>query len=171
MLLVGWGLMPQPGQWTLRVLAVIALVPLSTHLAAWMRLPFQHWRSQETTNAAAPISSQVRDLLLQTAQTLACLPYETAYSLGAITRTLWRVLWSKRRLLEWRPILASDPASHRETPRAPVRDERADSSSSRSIQIHCGSFRSSARSGPGSGRSGKAIPTDATDRRAQRRWR
>ncbi len=103
MLLVAWGLMPQPGQWTLRVLAVIALVPLSTHLAAWLRLPFQHWRSEETVNAAAPVSSQLRDLLLQTSQTLACLPYEAAYSLGAIMRTLWRVLLSKRRLLEWRP--------------------------------------------------------------------
>ncbi len=103
MLLVAWGLMPQPGQWTLRVLAVIALVPLSTHLAAWLRLPLQYWRSVEPTSAAAPFSKQVWNLLLQTLQTLACLPYEAAYSLGAISRTLWRVLLSKRRLLEWRP--------------------------------------------------------------------
>jgi len=103
MLLVAWGLMPQPARWTLYVLAVIALVPLSARLAAWLRLPFQHWRSEEPTRAAALFSSQVRDLLLQTSQTLACLPYEAVYSVGAVARTLWRVLLSKRRLLEWRP--------------------------------------------------------------------
>ncbi len=103
MLLAAWGLMPHPGRWTLYVLAVVALVPLSAHLAAWLRRPLLRWRSEESMSAAAPIGSQLRDLLLQTSQTLACLPYETAYSLGAVARTLWRVLLSKRRLLEWRP--------------------------------------------------------------------
>ena len=34
---------------------------------------------------------------------LACLPYEAFYSLDAIVRTLWRMLISHRRLLEWKP--------------------------------------------------------------------
>ena len=101
LLLAAWGLMPQPGLWTLYVLAVVALTPLSAHLAAWLRRPFQRLRSEEPTSAA-PMSRQAQDLLLRTLQTLACLPYEAAYSLGAVTRTLWRILLSKRRLLEWR---------------------------------------------------------------------
>ncbi|MEO8123921.1 MAG: cyclic beta 1-2 glucan synthetase, partial [Burkholderiales bacterium] len=103
MLLAAWGLMPQPGRWTLYVLAIVALVPLGANLAGWLRRPLQRLRSEEPTSAAAPMSRQALDLLLQTLQTLACLPYEAAYSLGAVTRTLWRVLLSKRRLLEWRP--------------------------------------------------------------------
>ncbi|QCB48774.1 cyclic beta 1-2 glucan synthetase [Hydrogenophaga sp. PAMC20947] len=103
MLLAAWGLMPQPGRWTLYVLAVVAGVPLSAHLAAWLRRPLQRLRAEEPTSAAAPLTRQAQVLLMQTLQTLACLPYEVVYSLGAITRTLWRVLLSKRRLLEWRP--------------------------------------------------------------------
>jgi len=105
MLLAAWGLMPQPGRWTLYVVAVVALVPLGALLASWLRRPLQRLSSGEAANAAAPINRQALDLLLQILQTLACLPYEAAYSLGAIGRTLWRVLLSKRRLLEWRPSL------------------------------------------------------------------
>jgi cyclic beta-1,2-glucan synthetase len=38
----------------------------------------------------------------QAAFTVACLPYDAAWSLAAILRTLWRVLVSRARLLEWR---------------------------------------------------------------------
>ncbi|MFL6661331.1 MAG: GH36-type glycosyl hydrolase domain-containing protein, partial [Rhizobacter sp.] len=34
---------------------------------------------------------------------LACLPYEAYYSLDAILRTLWRLGFTRRRLLEWQP--------------------------------------------------------------------
>ena len=103
MLLAAWAWMPQPGRWTLYVLAIVAGVPLATHLTGWLRRPLQLWRAEEPSSADAPIGRQALDLLLQTSQTLACLPYEVAYSLGAVARTLWRVLLSKRRLLEWRP--------------------------------------------------------------------
>ncbi len=103
MLLAAWGLMPQPGRWTLYVLTVVAGVPLGAHLAAWLRRPLQRLRTGEPTVTGAPMSRQALDLLLQTLQTLACLPYEAVYSLGAVMRTLWRVLLSRRRLLEWRP--------------------------------------------------------------------
>ncbi len=103
LLLAAWGWMPQAGRWTLYVLVIVAGVPLGAHLASWLRRPLQRLRAEAQTGAAAPMSRQLQDLLLQTLQTLACLPYEAAYSLGAIARTLWRVLLSKRRLLEWRP--------------------------------------------------------------------
>ena len=103
MLLAGWWLLPEPGLWTLYALAIVALVPLAAHLAGWLRRPLQRLRAEEPASAAAPMSRQALQLLLQVLQALACLPYEAAYSLGAITRTLWRVLLSRRRLLEWRP--------------------------------------------------------------------
>jgi cyclic beta-1,2-glucan synthetase len=102
LLLAGWGLLPDPGVWTLRVLAIMALVPLATHFADYLRRNVPQLRTEPTT-AAAPARRQFLKLLTQVLHTLACLPYEAAYGLAAIGRTLWRVLLSKRRLLEWRP--------------------------------------------------------------------
>ena len=39
----------------------------------------------------------------QAAFTFVCLPYEAFYSLDAISRTVWRLLFSHKRLLEWNP--------------------------------------------------------------------
>ncbi len=39
--------------------------------------------------------------IAQAAFTLACLPYEAFYSLDAILRTVWRMLLTHKRLLEW----------------------------------------------------------------------
>ena len=46
--------------------------------------------------------------LSQVAFTLACLPYEAYFSLDAIVRTLWRMMVSRRRLLEWRASSDAD---------------------------------------------------------------
>ena len=43
--------------------------------------------------------------------TLVCLPYEAFFSLDAILRTVWRMLVSHRRLLEWNP--SGDPERNR----------------------------------------------------------
>jgi cyclic beta-1,2-glucan synthetase len=103
MILAGWWLLPEPGLWTMYALGVVALVPLTAHLAAWLRRPLQRLHAEEPASTAAPLSQQALQLLQQVLLALACLPYEAAYSLGAATRTLWRVLFSKRRLLEWQP--------------------------------------------------------------------
>src|SRR5665213_2034134 len=118
MLLIGWWLLPQPDVWTLRAIAVIALVPLAAQFADWLRRPLKRLRAQEPASAARPAASQALRLLLQIAQTLACLPHEAAYSSGAIAVTLWRVLVTRRRLLEWRP--SADVAI--ETPPGTLKD-------------------------------------------------
>ena len=43
--------------------------------------------------------------------TLACLPYEAFFSLDAIVRTIWRMLVTRTRLLEWSPSSESGPQS------------------------------------------------------------
>src|ERR1035441_10919701 len=48
----------------------------------------------------------------QGAFALACLPYEAYYSLDAILRTLWRMLATRRRLLEW--SVSSEAGGRRE---------------------------------------------------------
>ncbi|MGZ8273577.1 MAG: glucoamylase family protein, partial [Burkholderiaceae bacterium] len=103
LLLAGWWLLPEPGWWTLFTVAVVALVPLATHAAGWLRDPLERLFREENSFVTGAAGQPALRLLLQGLHTLACLPYEAAYSAGAIARTLWRVLLSKRRLLEWRP--------------------------------------------------------------------
>ncbi len=42
--------------------------------------------------------------ILQIVFTVACLPYEACYSLDAMMRTLWRMMISHKRMLEWNPF-------------------------------------------------------------------
>ena len=102
LLLAGWALLPDPGVWTLRVLAILALVPLATLLADILVRVLPYLRTERST-AVAPAGRHAVKLIMQVLHGLACLPFEAAYSLGAIGRTLWRLLLSRRRLLDWRP--------------------------------------------------------------------
>ena len=110
LLLTAWALLPEPGRWTLYGVIIVALVPVASTLTAWLRRPLQQMRSEEPTAAHAPLWQQAQRLLVQVLQSLACLPFEAAYSVAAVGRTLWRVLWSGRRMLEWRP--SADVVTH-----------------------------------------------------------
>ncbi|MCY7315924.1 MAG: cyclic beta 1-2 glucan synthetase [Rubrivivax sp.] len=101
-LLVGWALLPDPGLWTLFALAIVALVPLLSQGVDEVRRRLLRL-GLEQHSAAAPTRRDALKLPMQLLHTLACLPHEAAYSVAAIGRTSWRVLLSKRRLLEWRP--------------------------------------------------------------------
>ena len=48
--------------------------------------------------------------LSQAALTLACLPYEAAFSIDAVVRTVWRLWFTRRRLLEWQPSASVEVA-------------------------------------------------------------
>jgi len=98
-LLWGWLASSAPALWTLAVLALLLTrplldtllevlgkttdVPLGQHLQAALRASRAHF--------------------IRCALGLAWLPFEAYYSLDAIVRTLWRLLVSKRRLLQWNP--------------------------------------------------------------------
>ncbi|MGY2169082.1 GH36-type glycosyl hydrolase domain-containing protein [Pseudomonas gingeri] len=99
LLLWGWSGSTQPLSWTLALLMLVLIQPLSSslrelinktvdvpveqHLIAAMRLCGQH-----LTRALLP---------------LLWLPFEAFYSLDAVARTLWRMTVSQRRLLQWQP--------------------------------------------------------------------
>jgi cellobiose phosphorylase len=99
LLLLGWTVLPSPWLWTLSVLGIILIPSLITALADLFHKPSDVLVSQHVT---ATMRSMGR-CLAQTVFTLLCLPYEAFFSMDAILRTAWRMLVSKKRLLEWNP--------------------------------------------------------------------
>ena len=99
LLLIGWLRAPLPLAWTLWVLSILVIPPLLASLVDFARRPPDlSVRAHVRHTAWTTLRSVVHIPLA-----LACLPYEAAFSLGAIARTLWRLLVSRRHLLQWSP--------------------------------------------------------------------
>ncbi|MDH4609953.1 glycoside hydrolase family 94 protein [Pseudomonas sp. BN102] len=99
MFLAGWLLVDQPLAWTLAVLAIGMLTPLLASLLDVLRKPHDMSLGQHLKATLRSSSQHFARALL----TLAWLPHEAHYSLDAILRTLWRMYFSKSRLLQWSP--------------------------------------------------------------------
>ena len=97
--LVGWYLAPHPWAFTLALVGLVAIPTLLHGLVAFLRKPPE-------LGLAGHVSSVVRSTgrgLAQSAFRIACLPHEAAVTLGAVLRTLWRMIVTRSRLLEWSP--------------------------------------------------------------------
>ncbi|MBU1331599.1 MAG: cyclic beta 1-2 glucan synthetase [Gammaproteobacteria bacterium] len=108
MLLCGWLALPLALHWNLAVLALVLTQPVLGSLLELLRKPhdiplMQHLRA--TARSAAQHFS--RALLA-----LVWLPAEALLSVDAIVRTLWRVLVSRKRLLQWSPSREVERSSH-----------------------------------------------------------
>ncbi|MES2103674.1 MAG: glucoamylase family protein [Pseudomonadota bacterium] len=107
LLLLGWNLLPTPWFWTRAVLGVL-LIPsiisslmdllhkskdtlFSQHLAAALRSSGRHF------------SHAVLNIIL--------LPYEAWFTADAICRTLWRMLVTRKKMLEWSPYSKANRGS------------------------------------------------------------
>ena len=110
LLLLGWIALPHAWLWTLVVLAILLLPSASAFVLDLLRKPDEVLLRQHLASTAGVASRH----LAQSAVNLAFLPYEAAVNLDAIARTAWRVLVSRRRLLEWNPSAGDEPA------RAPI---------------------------------------------------
>ncbi|MDB6163556.1 MAG: glycosyltransferase 36 associated family protein, partial [Xanthomonadaceae bacterium] len=99
LLVLGWLIAPHPLTWTGWVLAILFVPPL---LAA-MRDLFN--KPPELTLGAhfSQLRLSVGRHFSQAPVTLACLPYDASVSLDAILKTLWRLLVTRRHLLQWSP--------------------------------------------------------------------
>ncbi len=98
MLLLCWGWMPGPLFWTLAILSAIFLPTLVG--ASWDLVKKPHdvlWRQHLLGSA-----ERTRLMLGHSMLTMAFLPYEACSSIDAIVRALYRMLVSRRHLLEWR---------------------------------------------------------------------
>ncbi|GAB6040390.1 GH36-type glycosyl hydrolase domain-containing protein [Endothiovibrio diazotrophicus] len=99
LLLFGWLRAASAAGWTAALLGVLLLPPLLAALPALLRRPDDSRPGRHLGAVAAALGQR----LAQAGFTLALLPHEALYSLDALLRTLWRLLVSRRRLLEWRP--------------------------------------------------------------------
>jgi hypothetical protein len=99
LLLLGWTVLAASWYWTLVVVGIILLPPVIALMLNLLRKP-------EDLRLRQHLAAALRSALGHFAQallTLACLPYEAYYSLDEILRTNWRILVSKKQLLEWAP--------------------------------------------------------------------
>jgi cyclic beta-1,2-glucan synthetase len=97
LLLLSWLRLSPPWAWTLAILGAIFLPVLVISL-------FDFFQKSEDEGPRQHLAESARTLGLHLAQQLfafACLPYEAFYSLDAILRAHWRMLFSHRHLLEW----------------------------------------------------------------------
>ena len=97
LLLLSWLRLSPQWAWTLAILGAIFVPVLVISL-------FDFFQKSEDAGPRQHLAEAVRTLGLHMAQQLfafACLPYEAFYSLDAILRAHWRMLFSHRHLLEW----------------------------------------------------------------------
>ena len=100
LLLSGWTILATSWFWTLVVIGIIFIPSIITYVVYVFQKP-------EEVNLAQHLKAS-RDLavrqIFQSAFILTSLPYEAFYSLKAILVTCWRLIISKKRLLEWNSI-------------------------------------------------------------------
>ncbi|MFZ1982100.1 MAG: glucoamylase family protein [Smithella sp.] len=99
MILLGWTLFPSAWFWTLAVLGIILLPALIMSAISFFQKPRNVIWSRHLTSAANKAGNNI----IQTVFELICLPHEACFHTDAIVRTLWRMLITHKRLLEWNP--------------------------------------------------------------------
>jgi len=104
LLLTGWAILSSPRFWTMVVLGII-LIPSIIHSVVYIiQKPDEVLLVQHLKGAGESALRQ----LYQSVFMLASLPYEAFYSLKALLRTCWRLIISKKRLLEWNSATKDD---------------------------------------------------------------
>jgi cellobiose phosphorylase len=97
MLAWGWFASSEPVAWTLAVVGLLVMQPLLRTLTDVLQPPLNVPYRQYL---AALMRGLAQDLA-QVGATIAWLPFEMYYSAGAISRSLWRIGFSRRLLLQW----------------------------------------------------------------------
>jgi cyclic beta-1,2-glucan synthetase len=113
-LLFGWTIFIQPWFWTLTVIGIILIPSLIISVVDFLNKPvdvaLRHHLSAAVQSTGLHFA--------QAAFTIVTLPYEMFYNLDAVIRTLWRMMISRRKLLEWNQSNNIDHSSHSSLPGA-----------------------------------------------------
>jgi len=97
LLLLGWSVLPFPWFWTLAVTIIILLPVMAA--ACWQLMN----KAIDLTFRAhlAEVGISLRDTLIRFIFGIAVLPYEAYHYTDAVMRTNWRMIVSRKNLLEW----------------------------------------------------------------------
>ncbi len=110
LLLLGWTVLPMPWFWTLSVIGILLIPTLITSFLDFMQKPDDVLLGQHISGALRASGRS----LGQIAFTILCLPYEAFFNIDAVLRTIWRMLFANKRLLEWNPSGDSDHDSRKD---------------------------------------------------------
>ncbi|RJO66043.1 MAG: cyclic beta 1-2 glucan synthetase [Myxococcales bacterium] len=107
LLALGWIVLPAPLSWTLAVLSLLFVPELLPGLAElWQRPPkLPLWLH------VSAVGRSTARRLAKIALWLTFLPFEASVALDAAVRSLWRMLYSRQRLLEWQTAAAAESAA------------------------------------------------------------
>jgi hypothetical protein len=104
LLLLGWLVLPSTLFWTITVSGIIVFPIFITSLWDTLRKPKDVILIHHVKNSVRSLG----DILQKTLFTLITLPYEAFSNLVAISRSLWRMLVTRKHLLEWDPSHAGN---------------------------------------------------------------
>ena len=99
LLFFGWMVLSQAWFWTLSVIGIILIPSLLISILDLFKKPEEMLLRQHIVASVRSAGTH----FAQAAFTLITLPYEAFFCQDAIIRVLWRMLISRRRLLEWNP--------------------------------------------------------------------
>lgn len=108
LLLLGWTVLSHAWFWTLTVIGIVLIPSLIISIADFLKKPKDVLLRQHLSVSMR--SAGVH--FTQVAFTFITLPYEAFINLDAIIRSLWRMLISRKRLLEWKQFNAIDSDKH-----------------------------------------------------------
>ena len=99
MLAWGWFASSEPLAWTLTVVGLLVIQTLLRTLTDALQPPLNVPYRQYLKAICDGLAQD----LAQVCASISWLPFEMCYSTGAIARSLWRMLFSRRLLLQWQP--------------------------------------------------------------------
>ncbi|OHD67901.1 MAG: cyclic beta 1-2 glucan synthetase [Spirochaetes bacterium RBG_16_49_21] len=97
LLILGWTILTPAWLWSAAVIGIICIPSLLISFMDAITKPDDVLWGQHLSAAMNSAGRRLTEL----AFSLACMPYEAFYSMNAIIRTLWRMLITHTRLLEW----------------------------------------------------------------------
>jgi cellobiose phosphorylase len=108
LMLLGWILLPSSFFWTMAVSLIIVFPIVVTSVWDSIRKPKDVILVHHIRNTIHGIA----DIFAKTLFTLICLPFEAFVNLMAIGRTLWRMLITRKKLLEWNASPSINNSDH-----------------------------------------------------------
>jgi cyclic beta-1,2-glucan synthetase len=99
LILLGWIILPSSLFWTVVISGIIVAPVFITSIWDIIRKPKEVILIHHIKNSARNIAG----IFVKTLFMLICLPYEAFFNLRAIAGTLWRMIITRKKLLEWNP--------------------------------------------------------------------